>query len=481
MTCHLCRSVLYIPQLKAPCGHNLCRNCVNIRVLAQLRQDSYSFSVGVPVSCCDKQLPLDVVQRVITGRNLTKYAKMMVKHDIAMKSATTSNKRDTKRKTPSTATPTSTARKVPKRQVSPASFTLRSASKGKGGHQEKECSACFVKVTQPEQWFLGPCGHGYCRSCMTKMANACLEQRDKVPVRCCSTDFPIDYVEQVLSKLKLEKYNRFLHEQDPNMSTLQSDHIKWLAPIEESMEVLSALKELDGQYEHVIWPKLDVIDLANNSDDEELADVYALEVYHEEIRRAEQLVLDQAIARSLYAKEELKLLHPTDADSDSDDDYLVVIDMIDLVGVEDCKLPPNCTCCLGPLKDISARLPMPCGHLYCTKCVATRCRMGVRDRSMVPAHCCRKEFPTDYVREALNPWEFATYDRFLKEKPWKTLDLESDREYTRTVREHRGVQCPGCGVGVQKSSGCNRMYCLNGHEFCFLCGAQWRTCACSYN
>ncbi|KAF4320661.1 hypothetical protein BBO99_00003684 [Phytophthora kernoviae] len=210
------------------------------------------------------------------------------------------------------------------------------------------------------------------------------------------------------------------------------------------MEVLSALKELDDQYEHVIWPKLDVIDLANNSDDEELADVYALEVYHEEIRRAEQLVLDQAIARSLYAKEELKLLHPTDADSDSEDDSLVVIDMIDL-------------------------------------CVATRCRMGVRDRSMVPAHCCRKEFPTDYVREALNPWEFATYDRFLKEKPWKTLDLESDREYTRTVRENRGVQCPGCGVGVQKSSGCNRMYCLNGHEFCFLCGAQWRTCACSYN
>ncbi|KAG7383555.1 hypothetical protein PHYBOEH_009871 [Phytophthora boehmeriae] len=239
------------------------------------------------------------------------------------------------------------------------------------------------------------------------------------------------------------------------------------------MEILSSVKELDDQYEHVIWPKQDVNDV-------ELADVYALEVYREEIRRAEQLVLDQAVARSLYAKEEFKLLHSSDGDIDSDDDSLVVIEMIDLVDAEESKLPPTCTCCLSPLNDANVRRSMPCGHLYCTKCVATRCRMGVRDRSMVPAHCCKKEFPTDYVREVLSSWEFETYDRFLKEKPWKTLDLESDREYTRAVRAHRAVQCPGCGVGVQRESGCNRMLCLNGHDFCFPCGARWKTCSCSY-
>ncbi|KAL4141017.1 hypothetical protein PRNP1_014141 [Phytophthora ramorum] len=259
------------------------------------------------------------------------------------------------------------------------------------------------------------------------------------------------------------------------------------------MEVLPTLRELkepaaDGHFEHVVYLNSDTNDFVDEvagreeaAAEAQLAEAYALEVYSEEIRRAEQLVLDEAVALSFYAKEEHKLLHPAEADqeADSEDEALAVVDVSGLVEGES-KPPPSCACCLLPLEDEGIRRILSCGHLYCTKCVATRCRMGVRDRSMVPAHCCKREFPSDYVREALNVAEFVTYERFLQDKPWRALDLQSDREYTRVVQQHQGVQCPGCGVGVQKSMGCNRMTCLNGHEFCFLCGRKWKTCGCSY-
>ncbi|KAL3662932.1 hypothetical protein V7S43_011878 [Phytophthora oleae] len=244
------------------------------------------------------------------------------------------------------------------------------------------------------------------------------------------------------------------------------------------MEVLPKVDELKelasgGQLEHVEYFDSDTIDFVDEIDAEaELADVYALEMNREEIRRAEQVVLDEAVALSFYAKEEHKLLHPTDTglDTDSEED-LVLVEL-------ESKPSPSCTCCLTPLEDVNARRILTCGHLYCVKCIATRCRMGVRDCSMVPAHCCKREFPSDYVKEVLSFHELQTYERYLKKRAWRSLDLQSDREYAAVVRQHRAVQCPGCGVGVQKASGCNHMTCLNGHQFCIMCASKWKTCVC---
>ncbi|CAI5725594.1 unnamed protein product [Hyaloperonospora brassicae] len=248
------------------------------------------------------------------------------------------------------------------------------------------------------------------------------------------------------------------------------------------MELLPNVEQLRelvfaGHCEYVMDREADTIDNPDGETDEgQLAEVYALEVYREEIRRAEQLMLDEAVAMSFHAKDEHRLLNPTiiELDTDSDDDVIVLVAQDE----EEAKRPPNCTCCCAPLTNESTRRMLSCGHLYCTKCIATRCRMGVRDRSMVPAHCCQREFPSDYVAEVLSAAELTTYERFLKEKPWRSLDLESDREYANMVQLNHAVQCPGCGVGVQKVSGCNHMTCLNGHQFCFLCTKQWKTCDC---
>lgn len=208
-----------------------------------------------------------------------------------------------------------------------------------------------------------------------------------------------------------------------------------------------------------------------------LADVYALETYREELRLAEQMQLDEAIAFSLGDHEANKLLHPSSNNDDTDDeDDLVIVGASDL----ESKPAPSCTCCLATLVDEMARRILSCGHLYCKLCITTRAGMSVRDRTLLPAHCCRKEFPIEYVKEALRPVDFALYQKFLKEKDWKTLDLESDKEYAHAAKQNGCVQCPGCGIGVSRISGCNRMKCLNSHEFCFDCGKAWKTCPCHY-
>ncbi|ETI47349.1 hypothetical protein PPTG_11784 [Phytophthora nicotianae INRA-310] len=267
---------------------------------------------------------------------------------------------------------------------------------------------------------------------------------------------------------------------------VDTTHFSFFGVRDKTMEVLPKLDELKeltstDHFEHAVYLDSDTIDFVDEVDGEaveaQLAEVYALEVYREEIRRAEQVILDEAVARSFYAKEEHKLLNATDydLDADSDDDSsLILVEISDA----ESKPPPNCISCVEPLEDKATRRVLSCGHLYCTNCIATRCRMGVLDRSMVPAHCCKREFPTDYVKEALNAVDFATYEQFLKDRDWRSLDLQSDRDYTNVVRQNHAVQCPGCGVGVQKVMGCNHMTCLNGHQFCFLCTSKWKTCAC---
>lgn len=201
--------------------------------------------------------------------------------------------------------------------------------------------------------------------------------------------------------------------------------------------------------------------------------VALVEAYRSEIHLADQLALDESIARSLYAKDERRLLRMSETGilDEDDDESTSNGELLER------KPAPSCVCCTVELHDLLTRRILPCGHLYCEQCVATRCRMAVLDRSLVPAHCCKKEFPVEYVRDVLSATDLMLYNQFLAEKDWRMLDLESDREYANTVQAAGGKQCPGCGIGVQLVSGCHHMRCCNGHEFCFSCGRKWKTCS----
>ncbi|RLN56765.1 hypothetical protein BBJ29_007951 [Phytophthora kernoviae] len=102
---------------------------------------------------------------------------------------------------------------------------------------------------------------------------------------------------------------------------------------------------------------------------------------------------------------------------------------------------------------------------------------------MVPAHCCGMEFPTEYAKKALGDANFLIYTRYLTERQWQATNLRSDAAYAATVKNLGGMQCPRCGIGVTRISGCATMHCICGplgdSGFStyarFLSERQWQT------
>jgi hypothetical protein len=138
----------------------------------------------------------------------------------------------------------------------------------------------------------------------------------------------------------------------------------------------------------------------------------------------------------------------------------------------------DCVSC-STKKDTDELRVAPCGHYYCLPCLYCMCRLALGDRTLVPLRCCKKELPDDYVREALvDAADYAKYQKLVLEKDWKVSELQSDAEYTATVRAVGAKQCPGCGIGVQRDFGCVHMTCPNGHQFCFTCVKPWGSCNC---
>lgn len=140
----------------------------------------------------------------------------------------------------------------------------------------------------------------------------------------------------------------------------------------------------------------------------------------------------------------------------------------------------KCCCCMRYLRYAERHHTLPCGDTYCIDCIRRRCRLGLENSSNLPADCCKREIPIDYVREALTSIEFVNYERFLNERQenWKTSTLISDQEYKSMISCNGWRQCPRCGMGVERISGCNHVVCFHGHAFCYGCGEI--RCRCYY-
>lgn len=194
-----------------------------------------------------------------------------------------------------------------------------------------------------------------------------------------------------------------------------------------------------------------------------LSQVYALEAQRDEIRSMEQRAIDEAIAWSLLSAE----IHNMGASRED----IIDLESTSNVFLEEEKAPATCCCCTENLAGINHRI-LPCHHVFCLKCIQVLCSLGVRNRSLVPAHCCKTEIPIEFVREALSAEDFDTYQRYMSDhyRNWTKSDLVSDIEYGALIKDRGWRQCPGCGVGVQKSGGCSSVRCFYGHAFCYECG-----------
>jgi hypothetical protein len=46
-----------------------------------------------------------------------------------------------------------------------------------------------------------------------------------------------------------------------------------------------------------------------------------------------------------------------------------------------------------------------------------------------------------------------------------------DANFQRNFKDWK--RCPACRMFIEKTEGCNHMTCLCGHQFCFICIADW--------
>lgn len=191
----------------------------------------------------------------------------------------------------------------------------------------------------------------------------------------------------------------------------------------------------------------------------------AINLARQEERVYEEFVMDQLLAISLYELDAIQMGFGVDNKVNDTED-------------EDESISTVCVCCCNDISLEADQRVLPCGHLYCIECISVRCKMGLRDRLMVPAHCCHHVFPIEIVSEVLTLEEMTLYTQFVTEKNLNTHELDTDREYASMVKQMGWTQCPGCGVGIEKVSGCNWIQCLRGHKFCFACGTKWGSCKC---
>ncbi|KAI0065199.1 hypothetical protein BV25DRAFT_1799242 [Artomyces pyxidatus] len=186
----------------------------------------------------------------------------------------------------------------------------------------------------------------------------------------------------------------------------------------------------------------------------------------------------------------------------------------------------DCIICTDS-KIITLTFRAPCGDYYCRTCLVDLVETATHDESLFPVRCCQRPLPVDDFLPYLNPklrvlfrekaLEFGTPVKsrlyccnpicsvFLGPSQDDGADLVCAR--CRTVvcsrcksAGHPGETCtanaslaelmvlaeaehwqtcPGCGALVELNQGCYHMTCRCRAQFCYLCAAPWKTCACA--
>jgi hypothetical protein len=173
----------------------------------------------------------------------------------------------------------------------------------------------------------------------------------------------------------------------------------------------------------------------------------------------------------------------------------------------------------------SSLLELPCDktHSMCYKCLVDFFRHALRDRSLLPPRCCQIELDPQLAECLLGRAEelekfwrmynesVATRKLFCPAPCGAMIVLDSlpedeaevvcpdcrasvctscsrvahrgeacaqDVELQSLIENENWRRCNKCNHVVQLSSGCNHMQCLCRHQFCYVCGATWKTCHC---
>ncbi|KAI1745308.1 hypothetical protein F4680DRAFT_98806 [Xylaria scruposa] len=181
-----------------------------------------------------------------------------------------------------------------------------------------------------------------------------------------------------------------------------------------------------------------------------------------------------------------------------------------------------CTAC-GNMIPFENLVRAPCQHDYCRGCLETLFQTAMLDESLFPPRCCRQVISVDVnrlflsedlVRQFENKYvEFSTTNRIYCHQPTcstfippstikdgvalcpncnirtcitcKGATHEGDcpadealQQVLEIARQERWQRCFQCSAMVELNTGCFHITCKCRAEFCYLCGAQWKTCGC---
>ncbi|PCH45043.1 hypothetical protein WOLCODRAFT_48812, partial [Wolfiporia cocos MD-104 SS10] len=187
-----------------------------------------------------------------------------------------------------------------------------------------------------------------------------------------------------------------------------------------------------------------------------------------------------------------------------------------------------CVICTDPIYGDEIRAP--CGDYYDKECILDLIQAATRDESLFPPRCCRQVIPLESVIRFMSidlirlfhekKKEFGTLkrvycanpscSRFLGEQIdgkirhwlWPSYICDcATRTCTRCKARYSPLshrcsaaqqdsdvlalgqtagwqRCPGCEQLIELHHGCFHMTCRCKTEFCYVCRAKWKSCAC---
>ncbi|TGJ88527.1 hypothetical protein E0Z10_g237 [Xylaria hypoxylon] len=185
--------------------------------------------------------------------------------------------------------------------------------------------------------------------------------------------------------------------------------------------------------------------------------------------------------------------------------------------------------CVSCLDDFNPKhtVRAPC-HNYCVPCFRRLIVSSCHNEQHWPPKCCLNTIPDSIIRANVDElqwlefrereieWNRPVADRIYCSQPECSLFIRpeniiladsvarcSDGHFTCIIcrnAQHEGEICPQdedmirtnelaeaagwkrcniCQAFVEHAEGCQHMTCRCGAEFCYVCGARWRTCSCT--
>ncbi|KAG7107200.1 E3 ubiquitin-protein ligase ARI9 like [Verticillium longisporum] len=154
-----------------------------------------------------------------------------------------------------------------------------------------------------------------------------------------------------------------------------------------------------------------------------------------------------------------------------------------------------CSICLEAT-DPDRQIKLPCGHVWCKKCLCRQLVSGLGPGAVWPPKCCD---PLDEstiawldLPDVLRLWLQARQQNetpvgeqvhcarpacgeFIPARPGRPCTEEAEDEMLKDLMDEKGwSSCPRCSRIIELTAGCNHVTCRCGAEFCFLCGEPFR-------